>query len=235
MATLHLSPISARTPSPPLPKRRSTSRSSTPRAAPTRPASARTRSPASGSSPARARSRQRPRARAVYFARPVLRMILKQPLDIVNRDDQYDIIVTVAGGGLSGQAGAVRHGSPRPDLFRARPARAAQEGWLPDPRHARRRAQEVRQGEGPPQLPVLEALRSRELRTIQRPRLRATLCTKQRDRCRRLVFFNAGAIARAGISFAMSRFFRHITVEPFHRQGFSFSSFAFWCRLPICL
>ncbi|HEY8382539.1 MAG TPA: 30S ribosomal protein S9 [Microvirga sp.] len=46
----------------------------------------------------------------VYFARPVLRMILQQPLQLVNRADQYDIIVTVAGGGLSGQAGAVRHG-----------------------------------------------------------------------------------------------------------------------------
>ncbi|MGU3541054.1 30S ribosomal protein S9 [Methylobacterium sp. A54F] len=45
-----------------------------------------------------------------YFARPVLRMILRQPLQIANRVDQYDIVVTVAGGGLSGQAGAVRHG-----------------------------------------------------------------------------------------------------------------------------
>lgn len=45
-----------------------------------------------------------------YFARPVLRMILQQPLQIVDRVDQYDIVVTVAGGGLSGQAGAVRHG-----------------------------------------------------------------------------------------------------------------------------
>jgi small subunit ribosomal protein S9 len=47
---------------------------------------------------------------AAYFARPVLQMLLKQPLSIVNRLDQYDIVVTVAGGGLSGQAGAVRHG-----------------------------------------------------------------------------------------------------------------------------
>ncbi len=46
----------------------------------------------------------------VYFARPVLRMLLKQPLVLVGRDTQYDINVTVAGGGLSGQAGAVRHG-----------------------------------------------------------------------------------------------------------------------------
>lgn len=46
----------------------------------------------------------------VYFARPVLRMILAQPLQIANRDGQYDIVVNVNGGGLSGQAGAVRHG-----------------------------------------------------------------------------------------------------------------------------
>ena len=45
-----------------------------------------------------------------YFARPVLQMLLKQPLGAAKRDDQYDIIATVAGGGLSGQAGAVRHG-----------------------------------------------------------------------------------------------------------------------------
>ncbi|MCI4678607.1 30S ribosomal protein S9 [Rhodoblastus acidophilus] len=46
----------------------------------------------------------------VYFARPVLRMIVQQPLGVVQREGQYDIMVTVAGGGLSGQAGAVRHG-----------------------------------------------------------------------------------------------------------------------------
>jgi small subunit ribosomal protein S9 len=45
-----------------------------------------------------------------YFARPVLQMILRQPLLIANRVDQYDIVVAVEGGGLSGQAGAVRHG-----------------------------------------------------------------------------------------------------------------------------
>jgi small subunit ribosomal protein S9 len=46
----------------------------------------------------------------VYFARPVLRMILRQPLEIAKRTGQYDLMITVAGGGLSGQAGAVRHG-----------------------------------------------------------------------------------------------------------------------------
>src|SRR4051795_13004664 len=50
------------------------------------------------------------RALDVYFARPVLLMILKQPLEIANRIDQYDLMVTCAGGGLSGQAGAVPHG-----------------------------------------------------------------------------------------------------------------------------
>ena len=45
-----------------------------------------------------------------YFARPVLQMLLQQPLSAANRTTQYDINVTVAGGGLSGQAGAVRHG-----------------------------------------------------------------------------------------------------------------------------
>ena len=45
-----------------------------------------------------------------YFARPVLRMMIDQPFVAINRRDQYDVMVTVVGGGLSGQAGAVRHG-----------------------------------------------------------------------------------------------------------------------------
>jgi small subunit ribosomal protein S9 len=47
---------------------------------------------------------------AVYFARPVLQMILKQPFQIANVEGQFDVFATVAGGGLSGQAGAVKHG-----------------------------------------------------------------------------------------------------------------------------
>ena len=46
----------------------------------------------------------------VYFARPVLRMMIQQPLIAAARAGQYDVICTVTGGGLSGQAGAVRHG-----------------------------------------------------------------------------------------------------------------------------
>ena len=46
----------------------------------------------------------------IYFARPVLRMMIQQPLVAAARNGQYDVTCTVAGGGLSGQAGAVRHG-----------------------------------------------------------------------------------------------------------------------------
>ena len=45
-----------------------------------------------------------------YFARPVLRMIINQPFEAASRVEQYDVTCTVKGGGLSGQAGAVRHG-----------------------------------------------------------------------------------------------------------------------------
>jgi small subunit ribosomal protein S9 len=45
-----------------------------------------------------------------FFARPVLRMILRQPLVAAERNGQFDVVATVSGGGLSGQAGAVRHG-----------------------------------------------------------------------------------------------------------------------------
>ncbi len=78
----------------------------------------------------------------VYFARPVLRMIIEQPLQVSNRMGQYDLVVTVAGGGLSGQAGAVRHGLAKaltnfePDL---RPS-LKREGFLTrDPRVVERK------------------------------------------------------------------------------------------------
>jgi small subunit ribosomal protein S9 len=77
-----------------------------------------------------------------YFARPVLRMILQQPLAAVKRDGQYDLSITVGGGGLSGQAGAVRHGLAKalvnyePDL---RPV-LKKEGFLTrDPRIVERK------------------------------------------------------------------------------------------------
>lgn len=48
-----------------------------------------------------------------YFARPALRMIIAQPFETINRVGEYDVYCTVKGGGLSGQAGAVRHGLAR--------------------------------------------------------------------------------------------------------------------------
>jgi small subunit ribosomal protein S9 len=50
------------------------------------------------------------RDQEVYFARPVLRMMIAQPLVIADRASQFDVIVSVQGSGLSGQAGAIRHG-----------------------------------------------------------------------------------------------------------------------------
>ena len=50
------------------------------------------------------------RDQEVYFARPVLRLIIRQPFEAAERVDSYDVMATVKGGGLSGQAGAVRHG-----------------------------------------------------------------------------------------------------------------------------
>jgi small subunit ribosomal protein S9 len=52
-----------------------------------------------------------------YFGRPALQMILRQPLVLTSRDSQYDVVCTVKGGGLSGQAGAVRHGLSRALTF----------------------------------------------------------------------------------------------------------------------
>ena len=50
------------------------------------------------------------RDQEVYFARPTLRLVINQPFGVADRNGQYDVICTVKGGGLSGQAGAVKHG-----------------------------------------------------------------------------------------------------------------------------
>ena len=89
-----------------------------------------------------------------YFARPVLQMLIAQPLEAVNRLGQFDVWCTVIGGGLSGQAGAVRHGVSKaltlyePDLrsvlkqggFLTRDSRVV-ERKKPGQRKARRRFQ----------------------------------------------------------------------------------------------
>ena len=50
------------------------------------------------------------RDQEVYFARPTLRLVINQPFGVAAREGQYDVVCTVKGGGLSGQAGAVKHG-----------------------------------------------------------------------------------------------------------------------------
>ena len=72
------------------------------------------------------------REQETYFARPTLRLVINQPFDVADRRGQYDVIATVIGGGLSGQAGAVKHGIAQA-LTRYEPAlRAAvkQAGFL---------------------------------------------------------------------------------------------------------
>jgi small subunit ribosomal protein S9 len=82
-----------------------------------------------------------------FFARPVLRMIIQQPLIAANRNGQYDIVCTVSGGGLSGQAGAVRHGIS-----------AAEARRVPDPRSARGGTKKIWPRQSAPLVPVLQAL-----------------------------------------------------------------------------
>ena len=50
------------------------------------------------------------RDQEIYFARPTLRLVINQPFDVADRNGQYDVVATVKGGGVSGQAGAVKHG-----------------------------------------------------------------------------------------------------------------------------
>ena len=108
------------------------------------------------------------RAVETSFARPVLRMLIQQPIVAASRQGQYDVTCTVSGGGLSGQAGAVRHGLSKA-LMRHEPDLRTvlkRGGFLTrDP--ARSGAQEVRQGQGAPQLPVLQALTAKRCPLIR--------------------------------------------------------------------
>ena len=97
-----------------------------------------------------------------YFARPVLQMVIGQAFTVAGVAGEFDVMCTVKGGGLSGQAGAVKHGiSQALSLYEPSLRPGAEGRRLPDPRQPRGRAQEVRQAQGPPQLPVLQALRPR--------------------------------------------------------------------------
>ncbi len=73
------------------------------------------------------------RDQEAYFARPVLRMVINQPFAVTEREGQYDVTCTVKGGGLSGQAGAVKHGISKALTFYEPDLRGAlkKEGFLP--------------------------------------------------------------------------------------------------------
>ncbi len=97
----------------------------------------------------------------VYFARPVLRMIINQPFVTTNRLGQFDVMCTVAGGGLSvpGRCGAPRH-QQGVDLLRARPAPGPENPGDSLTRDSRvvEKAQEIRPAQGPAPAAILEAL-----------------------------------------------------------------------------
>jgi small subunit ribosomal protein S9 len=82
------------------------------------------------------------RDQTIYFARPTLRLVINQPFGVTEREGQYDVVATVKGGGLSGQAGAVKHGIAQA-LSRYEPAlrtAATREGFLTrDPRVVERK------------------------------------------------------------------------------------------------
>ncbi|MGE5505310.1 MAG: 30S ribosomal protein S9 [Actinomycetota bacterium] len=78
----------------------------------------------------------------VYFARPVLRMLINQPFEAARVENQFDVVCTVTGGGLSGQAGALRHGISRALTFfdpALRPALKAGGFLTRDPRVVERK------------------------------------------------------------------------------------------------
>ena len=86
-------------------------------------------------------------------------MLIQQPLVAANRQTQYDVVCTVSGGGLSGQAGAVRHGISKALTYYEPDLRGVlKRGGFPHPRLPRGGAQEVRPGQSAPVLPVLQAL-----------------------------------------------------------------------------
>ena len=94
-----------------------------------------------------------------YFPNKVHQQLIREPLVTLERDGQYDVIASLRGGGVTGQAGALRLGHrPGADRPAARRSPGPEEGRLPHPRPAGEGAQEVRPEEGPQGPAVLEAL-----------------------------------------------------------------------------
>ena len=88
-----------------------------------------------------------------YFGREALLDYAKTPFKVTDTQDHFDVLARIDGGGISGQAGALRHGISRALLA------AGDYRWLPDARRSYGRAQEVRSEEGPQAPAVQQALR----------------------------------------------------------------------------
>ena len=94
-------------------------------------------------------------------------MLIQQPLVAANRNGQYDVICTVSGGGLSGQAGAVRHGISKALTYFEPDLRGVlKRGGFLTRDSPRGRAQEVRPRQGAPFVPVLQALSQQRWPTV---------------------------------------------------------------------
>jgi ribosomal protein S9 len=92
-----------------------------------------------------------------------LRTVVKTPLLLTETQDKFDVIATTAGGGISGQAGAIRLGIARAVRLRHRAAAAPEEGRAPDAGPAHQGTQEVRHGRCAQALPVQQALNRKTL------------------------------------------------------------------------
>ena len=96
-----------------------------------------------------------------YFGLKTLELIVRQPLNLTDTVDKYDVIANVKGGGASGQAGAIRRHHARPDGTRWRASPGAEKGWIRHARSAREGAPQVRSQKSSQGLSVLEALSSK--------------------------------------------------------------------------
>jgi len=127
----------------------------------------------------------------VFFARPVLRMLIQQPLVATNRNGQYDVICTVSGGGLSGQAAPLRHGLAKALTYYEPELRGAlkKAGFLTrDPRVVERRNTDVPRPGARSSSPSADR-RNRD--SDRARRWRAFFVAGVRSNCRHCIYFVA--------------------------------------------
>ena len=123
-----------------------------------------------------------------FFSRETGRMIVRQPLELANHLNTFDIMVNVQGGGESGQAGAVRHGITRALIHYDADAQAGvEEGRAGDARCARSGAKEGRLAQGAPAQAVLQAL-SGTRAADEKPPARRLFCFQRAAAFRRVWF-----------------------------------------------